>query len=1002
MSSNQPSTSRSCPNVLSTGTCTDTQCPYEHNIRNCTLCSAVFHTEPDYQHHLTTKQHLNKTQGETGTLLFCPICQKYIPGMKNWSSHVGSLKHASRATSLGLRPEVEPEEPDVVPDHQLCTVCNRHIPNRSWARHPSMPQHKDREQFFAFTSVVEETEKDKNGVSVEGTFDFGIVDLNAATRGVAVEASVKANPAVRVSLIGCTLASSQGRRTYSPFKVSLRGPNRTVTSSTPIHLRVDMTAKYYGRTEDRLDLTFHDLQLRTRFIISRTLRVHVGSQSDQNDLKPKTPYKPRKRSARQPEVEVVPGEPAPSLQAIPYVGKLPQAPIPSHVARTLSSGSTKEIIERMQKVYLPRVLDSAGYGKHFKHLLWAEEHQMERDLEHYDMHNAKLTRHNSYYYLDVPGLAEKRPSVLVGDRILVQRNGSAQGHWFEGGVHVVRREEVGMKFHRSFIANPSDRFLVRFKLNRYPVRREHQALDTAFVQERVLFPGPEHLRRGAIPRGTGVRTYNSTIATNPRQLQAVISLARAPVGSIPFVIFGPPGTGKTVTMVESIRQILDTYPESRILACAPSNSAADLIALRLVALGSNVLFRAYAPSRNKDQVPHELIDFTFRNANGHFSVPSLFRMKRFRVVVTTCISANIVSGIGIPRGHYSHIFVDEAGQATEPEVMVAIKSMAGNDTNVVLCGDPKQLGPIIRSTVARKLGLEVAFIERLMAREVYDEVEGYGKSVVKLTKNYRSHNAILKFPNERFYGGDLEPCADPKVANLFLNSSHLASPKFPIVFHSISGKDDREASSPSFFNIDEVTAVKALVQRLRSDRKLRLTDNDIGVIAPYHAQVLKLRTAFRSFADSIKVGSVEEFQGQERKVIIVSTVRSSREFVEYDLRHTLGFVANPRRFNVAITRAQSLLVIVGDPNVLSLDPLWRAFMNYIYDNDGWIGPEPMWDTEADVDLGDYGAEIRERAKEDMNLFTRMMEALTLNGVNDAEEGGDGDDVNVDRPWAETE
>ncbi|KAJ8087586.1 hypothetical protein PM082_006419 [Marasmius tenuissimus] len=77
-------------------------------------------------------------------------------------------------------------------------------------------------------------------------------------------------------------------------------------------------------------------------------------------------------------------------------------------------------------------------------------------------------------------------------------------------------------------------------------------------------------------------------------------------------------------------------------------------------------------------------------------------------------------------------------------------------------------------------------------------------------------------------------------------------------------------------------------------------------------------------------------------------------------------------------------------------------MNYIYDNEGWIGPEPIWDTEAPVDLGDYGEEMRERAKEDMNLFTRMMEALTLHGVNNAEEGGDGDDVNVDRPWAETE
>jgi helicase MOV-10 len=94
----------------------------------------------------------------------------------------------------------------------------------------------------------------------------------------------------------------------------------------------------------------------------------------------------------------------------------------------------------------------------------------------------------------------------------------------------------------------------------------------------------------------------------------------------------------------------------------------------------------------------------------------------------TCVSASIIPGIGMPRGHFSHIFVDEAGQATEPEVMIAIRSMADKNTNLVLSGDPKQLGPIIRSSVARTLGLETSFIERLMKREIYDEVTGYGKS----------------------------------------------------------------------------------------------------------------------------------------------------------------------------------------------------------------------------------------------------------------------------------
>lgn len=154
-------------------------------------------------------------------------------------------------------------------------------------------------------------------------------------------------------------------------------------------------------------------------------------------------------------------------------------------------------------------------------------------------------------------------------------------------------------------------------------------------------------------------------------------------------------------------------------------------------------------------------------------------------------------------------------------------------------------------------------------------------------------------------------------------------------------------------------------------------------------------------------------------MIIVSTVRSSREFVQYDLKHTLGFVANPRRFNgtpanhiqhtfltqplfiVAVTRAQALLIVIGDPEVLSLDPLWRSFLNYIYVNKGWKGPPPTWDTSVPVsEQGNYDQSIREAGLADMNDFTRRMESLTLAGI----ESGDDDDAdaNVDRPWRETE
>jgi helicase MOV-10 len=156
--------------------------------------------------------------------------------------------------------------------------------------------------------------------------------------------------------------------------------------------------------------------------------------------------------------------------------------------------------------------------------------------------------------------------------------------------------------------------------------------------------------------------------------------------------------------------------------------------------------------------------------------------------------------------------------------------------------------------------------------------------VVKLVKNFRSHKAILNFPNQKFYSGDLVSCGDPAIIDSFLKSPYLPSKNFPVVFHSVYGKDDREASSPSFFNVEEILQVKYYVQKLKKDRKfitckyipLRniffslnvffffpyIADKDIGIIAPYNAQCLKLRKALKDVTNDIKIGSVEEFQGQ--------------------------------------------------------------------------------------------------------------------------------------------
>jgi len=172
-----------------------------------------------------------------------------------------------------------------------------------------------------------------------------------------------------------------------------------------------------------------------------------------------------------------------------------------------------------------------------------------------------------------------------------------------------------------------------------------------------------------------------------------------------------------------MRQLTLKTPSVRILACAPSNSAADLLAERLARAGLNEreLFRLNAPSRSVEQLPVFLKSYSKTNTAGTFCVPPKEDLCSFKVVVVTCVSASVPHGIGVPRGHFTHIFVDEAGQASEPEAMIAIKTLADARTNIVLAGDPKQLGPIVHSGAAQALGLQLSLLDRLMARPAYED-----------------------------------------------------------------------------------------------------------------------------------------------------------------------------------------------------------------------------------------------------------------------------------------
>ncbi|KZV62176.1 P-loop containing nucleoside triphosphate hydrolase protein [Peniophora sp. CONT] len=986
---------RLCPSFIANGSCVNSTCQLSHTAYPCEVCRMSFPNLSLLSNHLRTKAHtdrVNRSASGTNRWGFCELCNLNV-ALSVWEVHIQSRRHRGLASTTDVAPDtIEPQLPRSDHKHTLCEVCDVLIlaGQHKQAIHEQSLAHRNGLAFAALKSVLSEAAEDRNGMTMshEDGIDFGVVEVADAILGRRIEVVVEISMPSRLRLVKVNIAGV--RSGAESFTVDTSGdvPQNLIT----VILKQSMTGQY----EDRLEVTFENPALRRQFLVIRAITATIiGTREVYELLKPAAPYIQKPRSVkREHESEVVRGIPPkvpPSLTK--HARKLPEYPIPQPLKAILSH-TVEDIIKEIQSSYLPNApLNGETYGQFWRTLLWAEEHRAELDLQIFDLDDALLEkkRQGVLYWLRVPGLAEKRPSVIRDDRINVRPVGS-KGKWFEGRVHEVHESKVGMRFSTKF-APPSatQRFDVRFKFNRIPVRRQHQALEqTRYRSDRVLFPAQTHWPKAPkrLIRREEVTLYNANIAGNGPQLDAVMAVLNLPEGAPPFVLFGPPGTGKTVTLVEAALQVVTLFPNYRLLMTAPSNSAADLITQRLSArLGQDLLFRLNSRSRRVQDMPASLLPYSLVNGN-ELDIPTLEKLMTYRIVVCTSVSAAVPYTLGVPPGHFHGIFVDEAGQATEPEVMIAIKDLADDRTNVVLAGDPKQLGPVVRSAIARELGLSKSYLERLMDINMYEPHAGHGKTVVKLVKNYRSHEAILTFPNARFYDGELVTCAPDEKRNACINASVLVNKKYPLVFHSISGTNERESTSPSYFNILEAEQVKRYIDELVADKRVNVRYEDIGVIAPYHAQVLKVRKLLREKgkegATAIKVGSVEEFQGQERKVIFVSTVRSSRDLVEFDLRHTLGFVSNARRFNVAVTRAQALLIIVGDPDVLSLDPLWRSFLNVVHENGGWRGPPIPWDPTEEVrEDGGYDAEARDRGAAELNELANRLHAMNVGEEDEA-------------------
>ena len=451
---------------------------------------------------------------------------------------------------------------------------------------------------------------------------------------------------------------------------------------------------------------------------------------------------------------------------------------------------------------------------------------------------------------------------------------------------------------------------------------------------------------------------------NPTQEKAVNEVLWAKDVAI---VHGPPGTGKTTTLVEAINETL--MRESQVLVCAQSNMAVDWISEKLVDRGVNVL-RIGNPTRVNDK----MLGFTYeRRFEAHPDYPQLWAIRKairelrknrkkgsesyhqklerlksrateleIRINSELLGEARVIACTLVGSAHrllegmkFGTLFIDEAAQALEAACWIPMRRAS----RVILAGDHCQLPPTVKSIAALRAGLGKTLMERI--------AENKPEVVTLLKIQYRMNEEIMRFSSDWFYHGEVESAPQIKYRSILEDDSPItwidtSNEESQVTIEGddvVSGekRDDmnfhEQFVGESFGRINKAEAdltLLTLAEYLTQVGKRRVLEEsiDVGIISPYRAQVqylkrlLKKYEFFKPYRRLISVNTVDGFQGQERDVILISLVRSNDE-------GQIGFLKDLRRMNVAMTRARMKLIILGDKSTMTKHPFYQKLWEYV-------------------------------------------------------------------------